>query len=171
MICVIENAEHAFAFVCSCSEIPFVIRRLLSLTVMERKQPLTHKKGLMRKLRWMNSSLEQKLSLRNRIKQATKPGQGEHPEWDLVSAWRLVMHCFTVPGNTCLVAERKRVQPNDPAVSIEAFRVKDLRDFYIILKGRTQSRNNVASSSDSCSCCQILKHQVNIFYADWASSG
>lgn len=44
VIWVIENAEHAFAFVCSCSEIPFLIRRLLSLTVMEGKQPLHRRK-------------------------------------------------------------------------------------------------------------------------------
>ena len=96
MIWVIENAEHSFAFVFSCSEILFVIRRLLSLTVMEGKQSLTHKKGLMRKVRWMSSSLEQKLVLRNRIKQATKPGQGEHPKWDLAQpgSWCCTVSLF-----------------------------------------------------------------------------
>lgn len=39
----------------------------------------------------VNDTLEQKLSLRNRIKQATKPGQGEHPKWDLASACRLML--------------------------------------------------------------------------------
>lgn len=157
MIWVMESAEHAFAFVFSCLVIPFVIRCFLSLTVMEGKQSLVHKKGLMRKVGWMNSSLEQKLGLRNRIKHATKPGQGERPRWDLASAWRLGPHCFTVPGNARLVAQRKDVQPNDSTLGIEAFGVKGLRDFYFILKGRTQSRNNMASSSDCCSCFQILK--------------
>lgn len=149
-----ENAEHDFAFVFSCSEIPFVIGCLLSLTVMEGKQSLTQK-GPMGKVRWMNRSWEQKLGLRNRIKQATKPEQGEHPKWDLASVWRLMLPCFSVPGNACLFGQRKETPPN-PAVGRETFWVEGLRDASLILKGRTQSRSTVASSH-SYSSFQILK--------------
>lgn len=114
-----EKAKHDFACVFSCSEIPFVIGCLHSLTVMEGKQPLTQK-GLMGKVRCMNRSLEQKLGLRNRLKQATKPGEGEHPKWDLASTWRLMLPCFSVPGNAWLFGQRKETPPN-PAVGRETF--------------------------------------------------
>lgn len=52
MVQRIQNAERAFVFAFSCSEIPFVIICLFLFTVMEEKQSLTQK-GL-GKVRRMN---------------------------------------------------------------------------------------------------------------------
>lgn len=109
------------------------------------------------------------LDLSKGTKQAVKSGQNEHPGWDLAcGGW-----CCTFPPlqamHAWLCKGKKSIQMIQ--LSIGAFWVRSLTQLYFFLKGRTQSQNNVASSSDSYSCFQILKTDEMFSAPDWASSG
>lgn len=71
-----------------------------------------------------------------------KPGQGEHPKWNLAAACRLMLPCLNFQTRHNHLG--KEAPPN-PAVGREDFWVKGLRDSSLILKGGTQNRSNVPS--------------------------
>lgn len=166
MVWMIQNAEHAFSFAFSCSEILFVISCLLSLTVREGKQSLMQK-GVMGKVGWMNRSLEQKLGLRNRIKQATKPGQDEHPKWDLASACRLSLPRFNFQTRHSYLGKGKK----SLQILLLVERPFESKVWEIShLKGKDSKQEQRAFFS----LLQLFPNpnkQVSIFYPGWASSG
>lgn len=67
-----------------------------------------------------------------------------------------MLHFFTLAGNSCMIVQREKVNPDDPT-QYRSILSQKFGTAYFFLKGRTQSQNNVASSSDSYSCFQILK--------------